>query len=242
MDPQFPDRLLVAGRVRALEFIQTLFQDFSQRQLTNTTDRSVAFSGLESRIVKALKTKSIYGIPEKFIHQTLLWQRPEHGELNGIEYVDKSVPSWSWMACSGPIEFAIPPKTRMGWRTALSFEGSLQMAWRAALSFGRSSKNTLLAAEVANFIDCELKGEGTTKELLKKGEESMIGWIRYDKMEDKPEFDVQRCIVVGRESAAGKYYVLVVKPSPLKHEYTRIGTSAIDGSHLSRIEGKVRVV
>jgi hypothetical protein len=228
MDPQFPDRVLKAGRGRILEFIQSLFQDFSQRQLTNTTDRSVALSGLESRIAKAIKTKCIYGIPEKFIHQILLWQRPELGELNGIEYVNKSIPSWSWMACSGPIEFAIPLETQMDWRIGLSFKGS--------------PKNALSAAEVANFIGCEFQGEGTTKEILKRGGESIVGCIRYDKMEDIPEFDIQRCIVVGRGSDRGKYYVLVVNPSSLEHEYTRIGTGAIDSSYLSRIEGKVRVV
>jgi hypothetical protein len=158
MDPQFPDRLLEAGRVRVLEFIQNLFQDFSQRQLTNTTDRSVAFSGLESRIAKALKTKSIYGIPKKFIHQILLWQRPEHGELNGIEYVDKSVPSWSWMACSGPIEFAIPPKTQLAWRTALSFEGK--------------SKECSISRRGSEFYRLRIKGrrddEGTSEKERRK--------------------------------------------------------------------------
>ncbi|OCK78682.1 HET-domain-containing protein [Lepidopterella palustris CBS 459.81] len=198
MDPQFPDRLLKAGRIRTLEFIQGLFRDFSQRHLTNATDRAVAFSGLESRIAKAIDSKSIYGIPERLIHQSLLWQRPEHGK-------------------------------------DLSFEGN--------------QENALSAAEVANFMDCELKGEGTTDEIskerageteiLKKGG-GKIGWIRYDIMEDIPEFDVQRCIVVGRDWKT--YYVLVVNPSSLKDEYTRIGTGAIDCSYLSRIDGKVRVV
>jgi hypothetical protein len=239
MDPQFPNRLLEAGRTRVLEFIQYLFQDFSQRQLTNKTDRSVAFSGLESRIVKALKTESIYGIPKKFIHQILLWQRPEYEELNRIDDYNTPVPSWSWMACSGPIKFAIPY--------------TYAMAWRTALSFGGSPKNALSAAEVANFIGCELKEEGKTeetpkekrgkaKDVLKKGGES-IGWILYDIPEDVPEFDLQRCIVVGRHKGAKeRYYVLVVNPSSLKDEYTRIGTGAIESSYLSRIKGKVRVV
>jgi hypothetical protein len=230
MDPQFPYRLLNAGHTRVLEFIQYLFKDFSQRQLTKTTDRSVAFSGLESRIAKAIEAESIYGIPERLFHQSLLWQRPEDGQLNKIEYVDKVIPSWSWMACSGPIEFAIPSGTLMDWRTALSFEEG-------------SSKNALLAAEVAKLIGGELKGEGTTKDILEKGGESIVGWIRYDKMEDMPEFSLQRCIVVGRDSETKeKYYVLVVNPSSLKGVYTRIGTGAIDSSYLSRVEGKVRVL
>lgn len=225
IDPQFPDRLLKAGRTLIIEFIQDLFRDFSQRHLTNATDRVVAFSGLESRISKAIHSKSIYGIPERFIHQSLLWQRPEHGQLDGIKYIDKSVPSWSWMACSGPIEFAMA--SSMERRKGLSFEGN--------------QKNALSAAEVADFMNCELKGEEKTK-VLERGTENIIGRIQYDKIDDIPELSLQRCIVVGREiEARHKSYVLVVSPT-FKHEYTRIGIGEIDSSYLSRIEGKVRII
>lgn len=227
MDPQFPNRLLKAGNKRILEFIQHLCQDFSQRHLTNTTDRSVAFSGLESRIINAINTKSIYGIPEKFLNQTLLWQRPEHGKLNRIEYDNKSVPSWSWMTCSGPIEYAISFKTQMDCRTDLSFKGN--------------QKNTLSAAEVAEFKDCEMEGEETTK-ILKRGRGKIVGWMRYDRIDDIPEFHLQKCIVVGRNgNVKGTYYVLVVSPTS-KHEYTRIGIGEIESSYLLRIEGKVSVI
>jgi hypothetical protein len=228
MDPQFPDRLLNAGSERTLEFIQGLSRDFSQLHLTNTTDKSVAFSGLESRITEALETKSIYGIPEKFIHQILLWQRPEGEKLNRIKYDNDSVPSWSWMACSGPIEFAISSESYMRCRTDLSFEGT--------------EKHALSAAEVASFVDCELKGENTT-EVLKKGREKIVGRIQYDRPDDIPEFNMQRCIVVGRINGAKekKYYVLVVSRIS-KDEYTRIGISEIDSSYLSWIKGNVRVI
>lgn len=228
MDPQFPKRLLRAGTGRILEFIQHLSRDFSQLHLTNTTDRSVAFSGLESRIAEALKTESIYGIPEVFRHQILLWRRPEGGKLNRIGYDNNSVPSWSWMACSGPIEFATSFKTRMEFRTKLSFKGN--------------QKHALSAAEVASFVDCELKGEEMT-EVFEKGREKIIGRIWYDRLDDIPEFDVQRCIVVGRIHGAKEkeYYVLVLSRIS-KDEYIRIGIGMIDSFYLSRIEGNVRVV
>jgi len=228
MDPQFPDRLLEAGPGQIVEFIQGLSRDFSQLYLTHATDKSVAFSGLQSRITEALKTKSIYGIPERFIHQMLLWQRPEGGKLKRIEYDNNSVPSWSWMACSGPIEFAISFETQMEVRTGLSFE--------------RNQKHALSAAEVASFMDCELKGEETI-EVLKKGREKIVGRIRYDRPDDIPEFNVQRCIVVGRigNTEEKKYHVLVVSRNS-NDEYTRIGIGEIEGSYLSKIEGKVRVI
>jgi hypothetical protein len=227
MDPRFPDRLLEAGRRRILEFIQHLFQDFSQRPLTNTTDRSVAFSGLESRITNAIATESTYGILEIFLHETLLWQRPEHGKLNRIEYDNKPVPSWSWMTCSGPIEFAISFNTQMECRTDLFLE--------------ENQKNILSAADVAKFKGCEVEEEEPTK-ILKKGRTKIVGRMRYDRIDDIPEFDLQRCIVVGRNREAKESYYVLVVSSFSKHEYTRIGTGEIKSSYLSRIEGKVRVI
>lgn len=198
IDPQFPNRLLTAGYGRSLEFIQQLFQQFSQCDLTNRTDRSVAFSGLESRIINTIKTKSIYGILESFLHKTLLRQRPERGKLKRIEYDEKAVPSWSWMACSGAIEFATSFETQMKCRTDLSFE--------------IHQESTRSAADLANFEDCEAEG-GETTEILEKGTKKIIGWMRYDKIDEIPEFDLQRCIVVGRDrKAKGSYYVLVVSP------------------------------
>jgi hypothetical protein len=225
MDPHFPDRLMEAGTFRVLQYIKTLIQEFSQRQLTDLTDRSVAFSGLENRIANAIKSESRYGIPQLLIHDILLWQRQEPGQLNRIKYSDpnKPVPSWSWMACSDPIKFD---------------SGRLRYQ-RTALCFDENSKNVLLAAEGATFIDCKLKGDETTKEILNQGG-GKIGWIQYDILEDIPEFNLQRCIVVGKGEE--KYVVLLVKPSSLKDEYTRIGTGMIEGSYLSRIEGIVRVV
>jgi hypothetical protein len=209
-----------------LEFIQHIIQDFSQRQLTNVTDRSVAFSGLESRISNAIATKSIYGILEMFLHQTLLWRRPEQGKLNRIDYGNKPVPSWSWMAYSGPIEFAISFKNEVACRSSLSIEGD--------------ERKTLSAAEVAKFKDCEVE-EGTAR-ILEKGTRRSIGRIWYDNIDDIPELNSQRYIVVGRDAhARGKYHVLVVS-QVLKHEYVRIGIGKIERSFLLKTERKVHII
>jgi hypothetical protein len=226
MDPRFPDRLLQAGHERILEFIQHLCQDFSKRHLTNTTDRSVALSGLESRISSALKTKSTYCIYKIFLHQTLLWQRPENGELNRIEYGKKPVPSWSWMACSGPIEFATSSTTRIDFKTCLYIEGD--------------ERKTLSAAEVAIFKDCEMEEETAT--IFEKGTKRSVGRIRYDRIGDTSEFNLQKCIVLGRNTEAKEtYYVLVVSPTS-KHEYARIGVGEIERSFLLKIEGSVCII
>jgi hypothetical protein len=115
------------------------------------------------------------------------------------------------------------------------------MECRTDLSFKINQENTLSAAEVAEFKECEVEGEEMTK-ILKKGSEKIIGWMRYDRIDEIPEFNLQRCIVVGRDrKAKGSYYVLVVSPIS-KHEYARIGIGEIESSYLSRIEGKVRII
>jgi hypothetical protein len=88
-----------------VEFIHFLFQDYSNRGLTEPTDRRVAATGLEARIAGALDCNSKYGIFEKHLHRNLLWQTSDK-QTERIAYNNnQKVPSWSWMACSGGIEF-----------------------------------------------------------------------------------------------------------------------------------------
>ena len=116
--------------------------------------------------------------------------------MTKIKYDNNVVPSWSWIACSGLIEFVVSIGSRIETRTSLLFEGNQQHA--------------LSAVEVASFMDCKLKG-GQTTELVEKGRGKIVWWIRYDILDDIPEFNIQRCIVVGRTGGAKeKFHVLVV--------------------------------
>lgn len=61
-------------------------------------------------------------------------------------------------------------------------------------------------------------------EILNQGG-GKIGSIQYNILEDIPDLNLQRCIVVGKDEM--KYVVLLVKSSSLKDECTRIGTGTI---------------
>jgi hypothetical protein len=102
LDPNFPNRLLESGYRRTMEFIHFLFEDYSKRDLTEKTDKSVATSGLVARIAGALKCQSRYGIFQQYLHRNLLWQTSDN-KMERIVYKNRNVPSWSWMAYNGGI-------------------------------------------------------------------------------------------------------------------------------------------
>jgi hypothetical protein len=105
LDSKFPDRLLQAGYQRTIDFIHFLFENYSKRGITEETDRVFAIFGLEARIATTLKCERRFGNFEDFLHRNLLWQ-PSGGEkMKRIDYGGLKVPSWSWMAYNGGIQF-----------------------------------------------------------------------------------------------------------------------------------------
>jgi hypothetical protein len=121
LDPNFPKRLLQAGNERTIEFIQFLSTEYSKRGLTEKTDRCAAISGLESHIAEAKKCETRFGIFESFLHRSLLWQRSEERDTERIDYGAQVVPSWSWMAYNGSIEFTNIPFGEVEWVRGLRF-------------------------------------------------------------------------------------------------------------------------
>jgi hypothetical protein len=138
-------RRLRSGNERTIEFIQYLSTEYSKRSLTYETDRRAAISGLESRIARAKKCKSRLGIFQSFLRRSLLWQRSEERDTDRINYGARIVPSWSWMAYNGSIEFTDMPFGSMEWVHSLTFnerykhrrfnkKGSLHWSPKSALS------------------------------------------------------------------------------------------------------------
>ncbi|KAI1330930.1 heterokaryon incompatibility protein-domain-containing protein [Xylariaceae sp. FL0255] len=83
-----------------------LFEEYSGRDITKPTDRSIAISGLVDHIANALPCQIHFGITGWDLHRHLLWRRSSPGPRTGkILYKEPSVPSWSWLAYEGAIEF-----------------------------------------------------------------------------------------------------------------------------------------
>jgi hypothetical protein len=224
LDPNFPNRLLRSGYQRTVEFIHFLFEEYSKRDLTEETDRSVAISGLEDRIKGALKCQSRYGIFQKCLHRNLLWQT-SNDKVKEIAY-DHHVSSWSWMAYSGGIQFM---DIRFG-----------DVDWVDHLRFDEECKSALIA-DVGKFRNCTMKPDGDHYAILNLFRRR--GWIRYD-VEDRERLHKEQCVVVGRTNniSVEEYYILVVVPTRVDGEYRRVGVGMIHSGCVVRWRSNVRVM
>jgi hypothetical protein len=127
-DPNFPAKA-VRNRGLKISYFQGLYRQYSRLNLTMSDDRPFAIAGLEKRLQKAYETKGGYGIFDDgskddggLFHRSLLWQRGEEDgdvqELEPIEFPRKRnihVPSWSWMAYKGGIDYADPEFGKAEW-------------------------------------------------------------------------------------------------------------------------------
>ncbi|KAH8726729.1 heterokaryon incompatibility protein-domain-containing protein [Phaeosphaeriaceae sp. PMI808] len=227
LDSNFPSRLLKSGKRRTLNYISFLFQDYSERNLTVPTDKFVAISGLVNRIAGALECQSRYGIFQKYLHRNLLWQASDD-KMKEIAY-DHHVPSWSWMAYSGGIQFMDIPLGDVDWFDHLRFDEECECD-HAIISNLWTFQNCTMELNKAQYA--VLDSDGTHR-----------GWIQYD-IEGGKDLRKEHCVVVGRRSNDGikEYYVLVVRPTSVNGEYRRVGAGLIESDFVVGQRINVRVV
>ncbi|KAF2183605.1 HET-domain-containing protein, partial [Zopfia rhizophila CBS 207.26] len=115
-DLKFPETLKKRSGPAKIRLFQSLFKRYSRLGLTKSTDRSVAISGLEKRLADTFGKPGRHGVFESYLHRSLLWERSEDTRMKRILYAtDRRVPSWSWMAYEGPIEYMDIPFRRVEW-------------------------------------------------------------------------------------------------------------------------------
>jgi hypothetical protein len=237
LDPNFPNRLLKSGDPRTVEFIHSLFEEYSKCDLTEETDRHVAISGLEKRIAGALNCQSRYGIFQQYIHRNLLWQA-SNSKMERITYNNQQVPSWSWMAYNGSIQFISIPFDKVYWVDTLQFD---------------KERKSALVTNIGEFQDCTMELDGTHYAVL-DFDRVKRGWIQYD-VEEGEDLCKERCVVVGKvnederkdESEGGyrsveKYYILIVRPTSRDGEYRRVGIGLVESDYVVRQRLNVQVV
>ncbi|KAH6870967.1 heterokaryon incompatibility protein-domain-containing protein [Thelonectria olida] len=177
VDPNFPDRLRTSGYDRTVDFVRFLFEKYSKCGLTVKSDRDTAIIGLVKRIERVLKTEARYGIFRCFLASLLLWKRSANERAARIEYEGRTVPSWSWMAYFGGIDF-------------LS-NSNLKVPPSADLGF--SSVDGALIVQVRQFEHCRMEREGEMHAIL--ADTGRVGSLWFD-MAANIEFG--HCVVVGR--------------------------------------------
>jgi hypothetical protein len=228
-DQIFPSRLMTSSSDLTVEFLNSLFEDYSKRGLTKKSDRCVAMAGLEARIAGALKCESRYGTFQKYLHRNLLWKASD-SKVERIAYNTRHVPSWSWMAYHGGIQFMDIDPAKAGWVDSLWFDKECEHA---------------LITDVAEFRDCTSQLDGEDYVVLdNSGVER--GRIQYD-VEDGEELYKERCVVVGISRAFSEQdsvlcYILIVRPTGVDAEFKRVGIGSIQTDYIVRWRLNVRLV
>jgi hypothetical protein len=141
-DPRFPSKAMRnPSRALKIEYFQGLYKQYTRLDFTRFSDRPFAIAGLEKRLRGAFDTRGGFGIFDDgdrshidngLFHRSLLWKRSEDDDevreevKEGKEPVMKWlepiggnvwVPSWSWMAYKGAIDYTDPPYGTADWET-----------------------------------------------------------------------------------------------------------------------------
>lgn len=134
-DANFPRSIQEKYQGEKILMFQDLFRTYSRLGLSKPSDRPVAIDSLQRRILAALNVKGDFGILDEqlergLLRRTLLWCRDRRSpSLDRIAFSPDSVtsvpPTWSWMVCSGPIDYINPPFGEMIWDP----KGDLQSPW-----------------------------------------------------------------------------------------------------------------
>ncbi|KAI0098129.1 hypothetical protein GGR51DRAFT_552658 [Nemania sp. FL0031] len=119
-DHDFPRSALAYFKNERILLVQYLHTVFSKLQVTKQTDRSVALLGLQKRLGRTLETRVNYGVVERYFHRSMLWCAAVECTLSPIHYPsDRLVPSWSWMAYLGEINYLEVPFGKVEWMNDL---------------------------------------------------------------------------------------------------------------------------
>ncbi|KAF2265195.1 HET-domain-containing protein [Lojkania enalia] len=153
-DPKFPEKSIRQNRGRKIVYFQDLYKQYSRLEFKEIEDRPIAIAGLENRLRTAYKTGGKFGIFDDgpgggLFHRSLLWVRGEEEcddkTLSPIEFSEHRnirVPTWSWMAYKGGIDYLEPPFKTTDWAGA-----EVQPAWSSAKD--STSDRTNMDAEIA---------------------------------------------------------------------------------------------
>jgi hypothetical protein len=153
--------------------------------------------------------------------------------MKEIEY-DFHVPSWSWMAYIGGIEFLDIPLGRVEWIDHLQFDEE------------RACDHSI-TTNLWKLQDCTVEARGRRYTILNRngGER---GWIQYDEKEGK-ELSEGLCVVIGRTHkrnydtlGSKECYILVVNSTNVKGEYRRVGVGLVQSGWVVGHKTNVRIV
>lgn len=240
-DPQFPSKAMrTTSRALKISYFQDLYQQYSRLEFSRIEDRPIAIAGLEKRLQRAFGTHGGYGIFDDgadgshggLFHRSLLWQRGEdEASLTPIVFPLKrkiTVPTWSWMAYKGGIDYGDPPFQTADWE-----KNEIQPPWSR-----KDSSSTESAPQ-----DPDMALGATVRDFTVAGRKADEVKLVYDTERTASDGQRPQCVIVAR-SMEGKtdkekrHYVLLVMPTGKmagrgEAVYKRVGAGFLLGKFIS---------
>ncbi|KAF5020854.1 hypothetical protein F66182_7109 [Fusarium sp. NRRL 66182] len=217
-DPNFPVYALKHHKDDRIRLIQYLYRVYSGLSLTKMTDRPKAILGLQERLASAFESSAKYGVLSAYFERMLLWVAQDRGGMSRIAYAPaQRVPSWSWMAYAGKIQYMEIPFKQVNWMG--NFIDPL-----GSLSNEADWDGRLLAQANNLLID---QAELETKSRIDRGD-CKIDCIHW------------KCVVCGQSKLSDEYgnfdhYVLLIRQTPsggAMNTYERVGVGVLLGTHI----------
>lgn len=81
-------------------------KEYTRRTLSFSSDSLNAFLGVGSILAARQKTKLLFGLPERYLFEALLWHHNgKVGKLRNMPNTAPPIPTWSWAAWEGPADY-----------------------------------------------------------------------------------------------------------------------------------------
>jgi hypothetical protein len=243
-DPKFPNKAVKSPRGLKIRYFQDLYKQYSRLEFSHMEDRPFAIAGVENRLCKAYGTKGGFGIFDDgpgngLFHRSLLWQRAERDEedqpLPGLSAIvfpigsNVFVPSWSWMAYSGGINYLDPKFDKTDWEKA-----DIHPPWTRGSETARTAETT--------HHDAGIELIATARDYNVARSRPGDFKLLYDIELNSSDGGKVQCVVVarsqeGRTVNERKHYVLLVVSTTLTGAggdkvYRRVGAGHMLGKYI----------
>ncbi|KAI1338760.1 HET-domain-containing protein [Xylariaceae sp. FL0016] len=103
VDREYGSRSTTVAENTSLEEYVLWVADYSSRQFSYGTDILNAFSGVGNALSSAFGSRMLFGIPEKYLAQCLMWDSDGTPSLRSELHV---IPSWSWASSLKPVNYS----------------------------------------------------------------------------------------------------------------------------------------
>jgi len=163
-----------------------------------------------------------YGIFRCYLGSLLLWRRDEN-KTPPISYSNQSMPSWSWMAYPGGINFTVGANWRFMVPKAVD------------LRFINDGKG--LHVKVRKFSG-DIRMEDKEEEYAVEDGTEQVGSMWFD-VADHIRLEDCKCVVVGiikdamKEDARQTYHILIIQEKAEAGGYKRVGVGKVEARYVS---------